>query len=132
MAIKQNLVVTQKRNVTKINFNGETAPYVLGITGSAFDAIGGADGAPFVSGITNGTATISKLIWSVNGATSGFILTWGPTGPTGATAMSIYGSNGEFLFEKMALHNDAIQPNGTLVISPQTSVIGTLIIEFGL
>lgn len=132
MANKQNLVVTQKRNVTKINFNNESAAYVLGITGSAFDAIGGADGVPYIAGVTSNTASITKLIWSVNGATSGFVLTWGPAGASGATAMGIFGSNGEFLFEKMSLRNNAVDPNGTLIITPQTTVIGTLIIEFGL
>lgn len=130
MATKQNLVTTQRRFVAKVNFGNESAGLSFGITGSAFDAIGGADGQPFVKSITANTANLSKVIWTSNGSTFGYNLKWGPNTANGATAMSVFGTNGEFLFERMTVRNDAGTPDGFFHVIPTATVSGTVILEF--
>ena len=130
MASNQNLVVTSRRLVRKIDFNNESASYTFGITGSAFNQSGLVADAVFTDGITNGSATISKIIWTANGSTSGYNCRWGPASAAGATAMMALGVNGELLFEKMTIHNNATTPDGTFVITPTATVTGTVIVEF--
>lgn len=129
MPVRQDLVVTNKRSVVKLDFNNESGTYVLGVTGSLFDPIGGLTGAQFVSGITSNTAAISKIIWSSSSSTVGYNLIW--DGATGATmAFRVYGSDGELNFEKFTLNNNAITPTGKLNVIPSSAVTGTLILEF--
>jgi len=129
MAItRQDLVTTQRRYVTKVNFIADATSTSFGVTGSAFDAIGGADGQPFVSGITANRATLSKVLWTANA--NGYALKWGPNTASGATAMYLYGNNGEFTFERCTLRNNAGTPDGTFHIVPTGTVTGTVIMEF--
>jgi len=130
MATKQNIVVTQRRHVAKINFANESATYTFGLTGSAFDAIGGANGAPFIAGITAATPSLSKVLWTANGATFGYHLKFGPDTSNGITAMSLYGANGEFSFERLTIKNNAPVPDGNFLIIPTATVTGTVILEF--
>lgn len=130
MATKQNLVTTQRRHVAKINFNSESSAYTFGLTGSAFDAIGGADGVPFIAGITAQTPSLSRVVWTANGATFGYHLKFGPDTSSGTTAMSVFGTNGEFAFERMTIKNDATTPNGIFHVKPTATVTGTVILEF--
>lgn len=129
MASRQDLVVTQKRAVTKLVFNAETAAYSLGVTGSLFDGIGGITGERFVAGITNNTAALSRILWSNNVATQGYNLTW--AGNPGGTAYVAYGTDGELNFEKFTINNNATNPTGILTITPiGGTVTGTVILEF--
>lgn len=128
MASKQDLVVTQKRYVTKIQFNNESAAFNLGIAGSAFDAIGGVTGEIMVRGITNNTAALSSIIWNASGATFGYHLAW--AGGTGATAMSLFGPYGNITLERATLKNNAVSPTGILTITPTGTLTGTVILEF--
>jgi hypothetical protein len=126
MASKQDLVVTQKRYVTKIQFNADTAAFNLGITGSAFDAIGGVTGESMVRGITNNTAALSSIIW--NASANGYNLTW--AGSPGMTAMMLFGLNGDIALERTTLKNNASTPTGILTITPTGALTGTVILEF--
>jgi hypothetical protein len=128
MASKQDLVVTQKRYVTKIQFNNESAAFNLGITASAFDPIDGLTDGRMTRGITNNTAALSSMIWNASGATFGYHLTW--AGGTGATAMSLFGPNGNIALERATLKNNAVSPTGILTITPTGIVTGTVILEF--
>ena len=128
MSSRQDLVTTQRRYVTKVNFFAESTAVSFGITGTAFDAIGGADGQPFVSGITANRATLSKVLWTANA--NGYTLKWGPDTASGATAIALYGTNGEFAFERCTLRNNAGTPDGTFHIKPTGTVTGTVIMEF--
>jgi hypothetical protein len=124
--IKQDLVKTQKRYVTKVDFSSETAMYELGVTGSAFDGIGGITGERFVAGITNNTAALSRITWTLS--TGGLNLTW--AGAPGATAMRLYGTNGEMNLERTTLKNNATAPTGILNITPTGTLSGTVLLEF--
>ena len=125
--VKQDLVKTQKRYVTLLNFiDGESSTYELGVTGSAFDGIGGITGERFVAGITNNTAALSRITWTLS--TGGLNLTW--AGAPGATAMRLYGTNGEMNLERTTLKNNATQPTGILRVSPNTGISGTVLLEF--
>lgn len=129
MAVKQDLVVTQKRLVTKIQFNGEATGITFGITGSAFDNYGGFTGDSLVRGITNNTAALSRILWTASA--NGYSLQWNTTGgAAGMTAMSLYGSDGEHNFEKQTLRNNDPAPFGTFRITPTGTVTGTVILEF--
>ena len=130
MAIKQDLVKTQKRYVTKVDFSSESALYELGVTGSAFDGIGGITGERFVAGMTNNTAALSRITWtlSTGGSTGGLNLTW--AGAPGATAMRLYGTNGEMNLERTTLKNNATAPTGILNITPTGTLSGTVLLEF--
>lgn len=131
MAVKQDLVVTQKRLVTKIQFNGESTGLTFGITGSAFDNYGGLTGDLLVRGITNNTAAISRILWSAQSSTAGYSLQWNTTGgAAGVTAMTVYGTDGEHNFEKTTLRNNDPAPFGTFRITPNGIVTGTMILEF--
>lgn len=127
-----DIVVTQRRIVKKIDFNNEAASQTFGITGSAFNQSGLAADLIFTNGITNSTASLSKVLWTVNGSTGGYNVRWGPSTAAGATAMMLLGANGEFLFEKMTLHNNAGTPDGTLIVTPTGTVTGTVILEIAL
>lgn len=139
MAVKQNLVVTQKRVVTKLSFNNESGSYSLGLTGSCFDALAGVTnesypaGLPsalsnsFVAGITFSSAAISRILWTSTVAGVGYNLTW--AGSQGATAIMLYGQNGEYNFEKLTLRNNATAPTGILTVTPTATTTGTLILE---
>jgi hypothetical protein len=139
MASRQDLVVTQKRVVTKINFSAESGAFSLGLTASLFDALAGLtnntypSGLPsavsnsFVAGITNNTAAISRIVWTSSASTNGYNLTW--AGSPGMTAMVLYGNDGEYNFEKFTLKNNATAPTGILTITPTASTTGTLILE---
>lgn len=130
MAIKQNIVTSQRRHVAKIDFSAESASLTFGLTGSAFDAIGGSDGVPFIAGITAQTPALSRVLWTANGATFGYHLKFGPDDSNGATAMSIFGTNGEFSFERMTIKNKATTPDGVFHVKPTAVVTGTVILEF--
>jgi hypothetical protein len=130
MASNQNIVSMSRRIVRKIDFNNESGAFTFGITGAAFNQSGLAADAVFTNGITNGTATLSKIIWTTNGSTSGYNLRWGPASAAGATAMMAFGTDGELIFEKMTIHNSATTPDGTFVITPTATVTGTVIVEF--
>jgi hypothetical protein len=139
MASRQDIVVTQKRVVTKLNFSAESGAFSLGLTGSLFDALAGLtnntypSGLPaslsnsFVAGITNNTAAISRIVWTSNSGTVGYNLTW--AGSAGATAIVLYGNDGEHNFEKYTLRNNATGPTGILTITPTGTITGTLILE---
>jgi len=124
MATRHDLVVTQKRLVTRVNFQNESGAFTLGVTASAFDAIGGLTGPRFVAGITNDTAAISRITWSVSG---GLALTW--AGAPGATAMWLY-NTGEMNLERTTLKNNATAPTGILTITPTATVTGSVLLEF--
>ena len=126
MASKQDLVVTQKRYVTKIDFAAESTPFNLGITGSAFDPIGGVTGASMTRGITNNTAALSNITW--NASTGFYTLAW--AGGTTATATILGGLNGNIALERTTLKNNATTPTGILTITPSTTLTGTVILEF--
>ena len=128
MSSKQDLVVTQKRYVTKIQFDNEVTAYSLGLTASAFDAIGGITGEKFVQGITNNTAALSSIMWNANLATGGYNLTW--AGVPGGTAMMLCGPHGDIRLERATIKNNATAPTGILTITPTATVTGTLILEF--
>jgi len=130
MATKQNLVTTQRRHVAKVNFVAESAGMSFGLTGSVFDAIGGADGVPFIAGITAQTPSLSRIIWTSNGSTFGYHLKFGPDNNSGMTAMSVFGTNGEFAFERMTVKNTAPTPDGFFHVKPTAVVTGTVILEF--
>jgi len=128
MPSRQDLVVTQKRAVTKLVFNNESAAYTHGVTGSLFDGIGGSTGEAFVRGITNNTAALSRIVWSCLGATAGYNLTW--AGTPGGTAYIAAGVDGDLSFERFTIKNNATNPTGILTITPTATVTGTLILEF--
>jgi hypothetical protein len=142
MPARQNLVVTQKRSVVKLNWSAEAAGITLGVTGSLFDALAGMTNNtypngvpasltdPFVAGVTNNTAAISRVLWTSNSASAtpvGYNLIW--AGSVGATAIVLYGNDGEHNFEKYTLKNNATGPTGILTITPTASITGTLILE---
>lgn len=128
MPVTQNLVVTNRRLVKKVDFNNESVGVTFGITGSAFNSSGLAADLIFTDGITNSTAALSKVHWTASAG--GYVMNWDPNTSSGATAMALYGLNGEFLFEKMTVHNSAPTPNGLFRITPTTTVTGTVIVEF--
>jgi hypothetical protein len=130
MPVKQDLVKTQKRYLTKLNFLGESSTYQLGVTGSAFTPTSPDNSYPnMVSGITNGTAAISRIIWTADpSATGGYTLVW--DGVTGSTAAFLYGANGDLVLDRVTLRNDAGSPTGKLNITPRGTVTGTVLIEF--
>lgn len=130
MASQQNLVVTARRIVKKIDFNNESTGLSFGITGSAFNQSGLASDLVLTDSITAGSATLSKVVWTANGNTSGYNFRWGPAAAAGATAMMALGVNGEFIFERMTIHNSAGTPDGTFFITPTATVTGTVIVEF--
>jgi|688.fasta_scaffold01681_19 hypothetical protein len=125
--VKQDLVKTQKRYVTLLNFiDDESSTYELGVTGSAFDGIGGITGERFVAGITNNTAALSKITWQIGpGSIS---LEW--AGSPGITAIQLYEDGGEINLERTTLKNNATQPTGILRVSPSTGISGTVLLEF--
>ena len=130
MPSTQNLVVTSRRIVKKIDFNNESTASTFGITGSAFNQSGLNADLVLTDSITGNSATIAKVLWTTNGSTAGYNLRWGPTTSAGATAMMALGVNGEFVFEKMTLKNNAGTPNGTFTVTPTAVVTGTVIVEF--
>ena len=130
MASTQNVVVTNRRIVKKIDFNNESTAVSFGITGSAFNQYTSADELLLTNSITNDSATISKILWTTSGATNGYNLRWGPSTSSGATAMMAFGQNGEFLLERMTIYNNAGSPDGTFIITPTAVVTGTVLVEF--
>lgn len=139
MPARQNLVVTNKRSVVKLTWSGENGSFSLGVTGSLFDAAAGMTTNaypsglpasltdPFVAGVTNNTAAISRILWTSASSTTGYNLTW--AGSAGATAIVLYGNDGEHNFEKYTLKNNATGPTGILTITPTAAIVGTLILE---
>jgi hypothetical protein len=132
MATKQDLVVTQKRYMAKVQFNNESTGLTFGITGSAFDGIGGLTGERFILGITNNTAALSRISWTSNSSTGGYSLQWNTTnGAAGITAISVYGTDGERDFERVTIKNNDPSPFGTFRITPiAPTSSGTVIVEF--
>lgn len=146
---RQNLVVTQKRAVVKLNFtndspNGNTGTYALSVTGNLFDAFTGITSSTFptglsdvyankfTAGVTANTAAISRIIWTSNGTTNGYVLSWAGLAPgsTGVTAIALVGNNGIYDFEKLTLRNNNPFPSGILAINTLgTTQTGTLILE---
>lgn len=130
MPVNTDIVVNHRRLVKKIDFNNESTAATFGITGLAFNSSGLTADLIFTNSITNNTAALSKVHWTANGGTFGYVMRWDPNTDSGATAMAVYGPNGEFLFEKMTIHNTATAPNGVFRITPTATVTGTVIVEF--
>jgi hypothetical protein len=149
MASRQNLVVTQKRAVVLLNFsnespNGNTGTYALSVTGNLFDAYTGLTSSTFptglsdvyanayTKGVTATTAAISRVLWTSNGTTNGYVLTWAGLAPgsTGVTAIALVGDTGEYEFDSVTLRNNNPFPSGIIAINTLgTTQTGTLILE---
>jgi hypothetical protein len=162
----RDIVKTQKRcvkHITLSNYEFDTPlddvialAYRIGITGSSFDAIGGANGLPFISGITAGSPKISRVRWSWQNNTSSpsmaLIFHDGQGSesedrllhPPNETAYSyqnaivLNGTDGDFSFESFSIKNSATTPTGFLYLSdsrydgfiPVGTVTGTMTVEF--
>ena len=108
-----------KTNKRVVYATGSTVASI-GITASAFCDYGNTDGRLLGegSGITNGTAAISKI---VSGSASFLVTMSGQTVFTGSAA-------GEYNFERYTLKPVGINPTGVFGISVTTE--GTVIVEF--
>jgi len=122
---KIDLVKTHRRVVKQIVFNAwddglaagggdvitdypDSAVGIIGITGSAFDPIGGSDGEKFVSSITGSTAKLSRISWSftpTNVVGLYFLDSqyYVPEPTDAGLSLVLCGQEGEFNFEKMTL-----------------------------
>lgn len=134
-SIKTDLVITKNRYVALLNFSGAPQAFVLGLTNTAFDAIGGETGERIFaqSGITNNSAEITRIMYTTGGPSIGIRLHWGQQGHgSGLTAFMCQGQVGDFNFERMAIKNTATGPSGTLVVSSYggSPAQASLLIEF--
>lgn len=129
MAERQDLVKTNKRLVTKIQYAGDATSFVIGLTGSAFDPIGGTTGERFVAGITNNTAAISRIIYNTSSLANAIVGTWNASSGATSTAFIVTGS-GTWDLERSTLNNNVQNPSGTLTVAPLGAISGSVIIEF--
>jgi len=136
-SVKTDLVITKNRYVVSLNFNGAGQAFVIGLTNTAFDAIGGETGERIFaqSGITNNSAEITRILWSLSSINAAQLqLHWGQEGHAkGPTAFLCQGQVGDFNFERMAIKNTATGPSGTLVVSTSaggTPIPASILIEF--
>jgi len=130
----KHITISQYRLISNLDASLKTNDTLIGVTGSAFDPIGGFYGPAFVAGITNGSAKLSRVSWNftpndVGQDVPSMTLMWQdnslgidllkalPTNNNGKyNAVVMSGSNGDFSVEKFTISNPSTTPSGYLYL----------------
>jgi hypothetical protein len=121
---------TNKRCVVGVFLDTANTSLTFGITASAF-GYSVAEG----SGITNNTASLSRIVYGMSGPQGGansVSMRFGTTQPIVPNPVFVIGGWGANAvdFERLTLHNNALTADGTFIVQNGTAGVVTAYLEF--